>query len=123
MWSKPLGEPLYHTPFLADDQVLFRSSYGNLYSLSVSDGANKWKQPIPNVDEMLGAFNGKLFVRTLSGAFAMIDLESGVIERQYAGLRPSNLIGEPSNQPVVFRDLDRNGAVHASCRERSCRRS
>ena len=92
MWSKPYGEPFYNAPLVIDDQVLMRSTYGNLYSLDAKNGIMTWNDTIPNVDELIGAFDGKLFVRLLSGGMSVIDLEAGKTIKTMNEIQPRRLL-------------------------------
>ncbi len=77
VWGRPYGEPFYNEPLVVGNQLLLRSTYGNLYSLDTASGMMTWTYTVPNVDELLGAFDGKIFVRLLSGGLSVIDLNSG----------------------------------------------
>ncbi|TWU07631.1 outer membrane protein assembly factor BamB family protein [Stieleria varia] len=109
LWSRPYGEPFYSAPMVVDDQVLLRSAYGNLYSLGTVDGISKWTKPIAGIDRMIGAFDGKLYVRTLSSAFAVIDLETGKMDAIYSSFRPNRLLVNRETNRLYF--VNETGAV------------
>jgi hypothetical protein len=92
LWSQPFGEPFYNEPIVVGDQVLIRSGYGNLFSLNTDDGAMTWDGPMRNVAELIGSFGGRIFITTLSGAFAVIDLETGKRIGVYNEIRPGRLL-------------------------------
>ena len=77
IWNRPLGEPFYKAPLLLESTVLMVSEYGNLFSLDKKSGLPTWEQPTPNVDSVLGGFADRVFVRLLTGAFAMLDATTG----------------------------------------------
>ena len=92
LWSQPFGEPFYNEPMVVGDQLLLRSTYGNLFSLSVDQGVMTWDDTTQNVGDILGAFGGRAFITTLSGAFAVIDLETGERTSLFHELRPGRLL-------------------------------
>ncbi len=92
LWSKPFGEPFYNGPMLVDDKVLIRSTYGNLFSLSAESGIGNWNEPSPSVDELIGAIGNHIFVRTLSGSLAVIDLETGRRVGSFPDVQPRQLL-------------------------------
>lgn len=92
LWSKPFGEPFYNEPLIVGDQLLIRSTYGSLYSLSVNDGLGTWEKSAPNVDELIGAFDGKVFIRTLSGSLSVLDLKTGARIATYNEIQPGRLL-------------------------------
>ncbi|MEM8668555.1 MAG: PQQ-binding-like beta-propeller repeat protein [Planctomycetota bacterium] len=92
LWTVPFGEPFYNEPVIVDDKLLIRSAYGNLHSLNLETGAINWDRPISNVDEMIAAFGGRVYVTTLSGSLGVIDLESGKQIAQFQNIRPTRLL-------------------------------
>ncbi len=92
LWSQPFGEPFYSEPLVVDDQVLIRSTYGSLYSLSVDAGVMTWNQTIPNIAELITAFGGRLYATTLGGGLAVIDLETGKQLSVHNDVRPGRLL-------------------------------
>jgi len=92
MFNRPFGEPFYESPFLFGGKVLLPSTYGNLFALDEQTGEPVWQNPVPSVDRIVGAFDGRAFVQLLSGAFAAVDLESGKIGDADRSLRPSRLL-------------------------------
>ncbi|MCC9602693.1 PQQ-like beta-propeller repeat protein [Stieleria sp. JC731] len=79
LWSQPLGEPFYDTPFLLGDKVFVNSAYGNLFALSETSGIPVWNEPTGSVAKILGGIPGQLFVRLMSGHFASINVKDGSI--------------------------------------------
>ena len=92
MWSRPYADPFYNAPLVYDDRVFLRSTYGNLFSLSIEDGFMTWPDSIANVDQLIAAFDNKLFVRLLSGHFSVIDIEEGKTLRTVFELLPRHFI-------------------------------
>ncbi len=92
LWSIPFGEPFYNEPIVAGDQLLLRSTYGNLFSLGIDSGIMSWARPTPNVDELLGAFGDHIFATSLTGSLAVIDRETGKQEASFSEVRPNRLL-------------------------------
>jgi outer membrane protein assembly factor BamB len=109
LWSRPYGEPFYDAPFVVDDQVLIRSTYGNLYSLRTSDGMMTWTYTVPNVDQLLGACDGKAYARSLSGGLLVIDLDSGKTILKTNEIQPSQLIPNSLTDRIYL--VGKTGAV------------
>ena len=68
-----------------------------------------WTYTVPNVDQLIGAFDGKLFVRLLSGGFSAIDLESGKTLLTEHGMQPRRLL--PNAQTDRLYLVGKTGAV------------
>ncbi|MCO8121205.1 PQQ-binding-like beta-propeller repeat protein [Stieleria sp. TO1_6] len=92
LWSRPYGEPFYNAPFLVEGMVMMVSTYGNLYALDEKTGLSRWENATPNVDEVLGGFDGKLYVRLLSRSFAVIDLKTGNFLENDPSLLPITML-------------------------------
>ncbi|MGI9473694.1 MAG: PQQ-binding-like beta-propeller repeat protein [Rubripirellula sp.] len=92
IWSQPFGEPFYHEPMVVGDQVLIRSTYGNLYALDIETGLQTWNGPVSNLGELLGTINGRVFATTLSGSLIVLDLKTGQRIGSYNHVRPSNFL-------------------------------
>jgi hypothetical protein len=92
MWSQPYAEPFYKAPFVLDGKVLLVSAYGNLFALDENTGLSRWDDATPNVDQIMGGFDGRVFVRLLSGDFAVIDAETGDLVENVPSLRPEKLL-------------------------------
>ncbi len=92
LWSVPFGEPFYNAPMVVGSQVLIRSTYGNLYSLAVDSGKSTWASSAPSIDELIGAIGDNLYVRTLSGSLAVLNLKTGERIRTYDSVRPGRLL-------------------------------
>lgn len=109
MWSQPVGEPFYNEPLLHEDQVLIRSTYGNLFALQMENGHLMWDRPVPGIGDLLGAFDGKLYATTLSGTFMVIDLKSGKTLASYPELRPDMfLVNHLTNRLYL---IDQSGSI------------
>ncbi len=92
IWSRPFAEPFYNGPMVEGDQLLIRSTYGNLRSLSLADGQETWASSSPNVDTLLGVVGGHIFVRTLSGSLAVLDLETGKRTAFFGEVQPDRIL-------------------------------
>lgn len=92
LWSKPYGEPFYNDPMVVGDQLMIRSTYGNLFSLGLVDGISNWSNPVPNVGELLAAFDGKIFVRLLTGGMAVLDQKTGEVKNIMHDVLPGRLL-------------------------------
>jgi outer membrane protein assembly factor BamB len=92
LWSIPFGEPFYDEPIVAGDQLLIRSTYGNLFSLGIDSGIMSWARPTPNVDDLLGAFGDHIFVTSMTGSLTVIDRESGKQVASFNEVRPTRLL-------------------------------
>jgi outer membrane protein assembly factor BamB len=99
MWSQPFAEPFYNEPAVVGDQVLLSSVYGTLVSFDAETGFPTWEQPVSNVATLFGAFDGRLYVTTMSDALAVIDLETGKQIGVYPELRPEH--------PIINKQTDR----------------
>ena len=92
LWSQPYGEPFYKNPMLIDGVLLMPSEYGNLFALDEASGISVWNAPAPNVDQVVGGFDGKVFVRFISGGFGAIDLKTGKLLDVDRQLVPGRLL-------------------------------
>ena len=79
MWNRSVGEPFYGAPFVAGEQVLIASSYGNLYSMKAGDGAQEWSSPVPNIDRVFASAGDYYFARTTVGQLTILTIASGQI--------------------------------------------
>jgi outer membrane protein assembly factor BamB len=109
LWSRPYAEPFYNDPMIVGDQLLLRSAYGNLFSLGLDDGISKWVGPIPNVDALLAAFDGRVYVRLLSGGFGVIDLEAGKLTDIIYEMLPQQLLVNAQTNRLYL--VSNSGAV------------
>ncbi|NNE00578.1 MAG: PQQ-binding-like beta-propeller repeat protein, partial [Pirellulaceae bacterium] len=109
LWSRPYGEPFYNSPMVIGKQVLLRSTYGTLYSLDTDSGIMTWPYTVANVDVLLGAFDGKLFVRLLSGGFSVINLETGKTINTFNELVPQTLLVNSQTNRLYL--VGKTGAV------------
>lgn len=102
LWSQPYGEPFYKAPFLVNGMVLLPSAYGNLYAIDEKTGLAVWDAPTPNVDQIIGGFGDKLFVRLLSQSFAAIDLATGDVIDVDDSMKPGRLLVNRTTDRVYF---------------------
>ncbi|QDT12192.1 PQQ-binding-like beta-propeller repeat protein [Stieleria marina] len=109
VWSRPYGEPFYNSPMIAGDKVLLRSTYGNLYCLGTADGIMVWEDTVSNIDELLAVFDGKVFVRLLSGGLSVIDLESGKTISVTNDVLPTRLLANSQTNRLYL--VSQTGAV------------
>ncbi|WP_442509629.1 PQQ-binding-like beta-propeller repeat protein [Novipirellula sp. SH528] len=109
LWSRPYGEPFYNQPIIAGEQLLIRSTYGNLYSLGLADGISTWQDSASNIDELVGTIGDKLYVTTLSGAFSVLDLKTGRQIESFPGIRPKRLLRNPKTDRLYL--IGSTGAV------------
>ncbi len=92
MWVVPFGEPFYDQPVVIGDKVMMISTYGRLFALNTENGNLVWPQPVTNVAEMLGGFGDQLFIQTMGGSLAVIDLKTGKISATFPEVRPNRLL-------------------------------
>jgi outer membrane protein assembly factor BamB len=92
LWSQPFAEPFYHRPLVFEEQVLIRSSYGNLFSLSVENGLQTWNGSVPNIGELLGVLDQRLYATTMSGGLVVLDVKTGKKLATFNDIRPEYFI-------------------------------
>ncbi len=92
LWSLPVGEPFYNEPMVAGDQLLIRSTYGNLYSIGIDSGIMSWERATPNVADLLGAFGDHIYITSLTGSLAVIDRQTGQRVGSFNEVRPNRLL-------------------------------
>ncbi|MEL6108762.1 MAG: PQQ-binding-like beta-propeller repeat protein [Planctomycetota bacterium] len=92
LWSRPYGEPFYKDPMLVDGVMMIPSAYGNLFALDEKTGLSVWNAPAANVDEVVGGFEGKVFVRLISGGLAALDVKTGKLLEVDRSLMPLKLL-------------------------------
>jgi hypothetical protein len=102
LWSQPYGEPFYKAPFLVNGLVLLPSAYGSLFAIDEKTGLSVWDAPTPNVDQILGGFGDKLFVRLLSHSFATVDLATGKIIDLDESMKPSKMLVNRTTDRLYF---------------------
>lgn len=109
LWSRPYGEPFFKAPFVFEDAVLLSSAYGNLWALDQETGYPIWNQPVPNVDEIVGGLDGRIFVRLLTGSFAVLNAETGAMLDIDRGFMPNRLLVNNLTDRLYF--VNRQGTV------------
>lgn len=109
LWSRPYGEPFFKAPFVFENSVLFASAYGNLWALDQETGHPVWRQPIPNVDEIVGGLDGRIFVRLLTGSFAVLNAETGATIDVDRGFMPERLLVNHVTNRLYF--VNQKGTV------------
>ncbi|KLU01473.1 serine/threonine protein kinase -likeprotein-like protein [Rhodopirellula islandica] len=92
LWSRPTGEPIYSSPIFYNEKVLYPTIYGNLMCVSASDGYSVWPQMVPGVQELLGAIDGKIYARSLSGSLLVMSAEDGKLLGRFPGIQPEALV-------------------------------
>ena len=92
LWSQPFAEPFYNRPLVFEDQVLIRSSYGNLFSLSVENGLQTWNGPMPNIGELLGVLDNRIYATSMSGGLVVLDVKTGKKLATFNNIRPEYFI-------------------------------
>ena len=92
LWSQPFAEPFYNRPLVFEDQVLIRSSYGNLFSLSVENGLQTWNGSVPNIGELLGVLDNRIYSTTMSGGLVVLDVKTGKKLATFNNIRPEHFI-------------------------------
>jgi outer membrane protein assembly factor BamB len=92
LWSRPTGEPIYSSPIFHNEKVLFPTTYGNLMCVSASDGYSVWPQTVPGVAELLGAIDGKIYARSLSGSLVVVSAEDGTLLGRFPSVLPDALL-------------------------------
>jgi len=102
MWSQPYGEPFYKAPFLVNGLILLPSAYGSLFAIDEKTGLSYWDAATPNVDQILGGFDDKLFVRLLSGSLATIELETGKVIDIDNSMKPSKMLVNRTTDRLYF---------------------
>ena len=105
LWTRSFGEPFLDPPSIHRGRMLLRSAYGNLYSLNLKDGTKNWSGPVAGVDQLLAMFDEQIFVRTLTGRLAVVDLESGDYVTEFSEVKPTNfLINRVSDRLYLISD-------------------
>ena len=92
LWTQPFAEPFYNRPLVFEDQVLLRSAYGNLFSLSVVNGLQTWEGTVPNIGELLGVLDRRLYATTMSGGLVVLDVKTGEKLANFNNIRPEHFI-------------------------------
>ena len=92
LWSQPFAEPFYHRPLVFENQVLLRSSYGNLFSLDVENGLQTWNGSTPNIGDLLGVLEGRIYATTMSGGLVVLDVTTGKKLATFNNIRPEHFI-------------------------------
>ena len=92
LWSQPFAEPFYNRPLVFEAQVLIRSTYGNLFSLSVENGLQTWNGSVPNIGHLLGVLADRIYATTMSGGLVVLDLKTGQKLATFNNIRPEHFI-------------------------------
>jgi outer membrane protein assembly factor BamB len=102
LWSVPLGEPFFTAPLVVEDQVLIRSTYGNLFSLHVDDGRLMWPGPATGIADLIGVLEGQLFATSNSGALTMIDVKTGERTATFPEMHPGHYFTNPTTDRLYL---------------------
>ncbi len=92
LWSQPFGEPFYNQPIVVGNQVLISTTYGNLVSFNADNGLPTWNSPVSNVNKLIAAFDGRLYLTTVSGALGVVDIKTGEMIDIIYNVRPEHLL-------------------------------
>ena len=92
LWAIALAEPFYKRPLVFEEQVLICSSYGNLFSLSVENGLQTWNGSVPNIGELLGVLDQRLYATTMSGGLVVLDVKTGKKLATFNDIHPQHFI-------------------------------
>lgn len=104
-WSRALGEPLYDPPTVVDDQVLLRTTYGNLFSLGIDDGLPTWERPVATIDQLLAVFGKRIYASSLTGHLVALNRETGERIAAVHRIHPNNyLINRSTNRLYLLAD-------------------
>ncbi|EMI24226.1 serine/threonine protein kinase related protein [Rhodopirellula europaea SH398] len=92
LWSRPTGEPIYESPIFFNEKVFYPTTYGNLMCVSASDGYSVWPQTVPGVQKLLGAIDGKIYARSMSGSLLVMSMEDGSLLGRFPRIQPEALL-------------------------------
>lgn len=109
LWSRPTGQPIYQTPTVVGEQVLFLTAYGNLLSVNAEDGYQTWETAATGVRDLVGIVDGHIYARKLSGLFVQISLETGQVEATMGGTHPESLLFNRKTDRLYL--IDAGGGV------------
>jgi outer membrane protein assembly factor BamB len=102
LWSKPIGEPFYSAPLVVNDQVLIRSTYGNLFALHVDDGHLMWERPAPGIADMIGVLDGQLYAVSNSGSLLVVDVKTGERVASFPDMHPGKYFTNPTTNRLYL---------------------
>ncbi|QEG40987.1 outer membrane protein assembly factor BamB family protein [Roseimaritima ulvae] len=77
LWRHSIGQPIYSTAFVSENQLLVSSVYKNLYCLELATGAPLWKAPVPQIDTVLASTDDNLYARTSVNQLTVIGAKTG----------------------------------------------
>ncbi|EMB14009.1 PQQ-like beta-propeller repeat protein [Rhodopirellula europaea] len=60
--------------------------------MSASDGYSVWPQTVPGVQELLGAIDGKIYARSMSGSLLVMSMEDGSLLGRFPRIQPEALV-------------------------------
>lgn len=95
LWRRSLGEPVYVSPVLVGERVLFKTVYGHLFCLDANEGSLVWPGPVNGVEKVLGGTKDKVLVRTATSHLEAIDLESGTVMVEFFATNVVDAIENP----------------------------
>ncbi|EMI40628.1 PQQ-binding-like beta-propeller repeat protein [Rhodopirellula sp. SWK7] len=92
LWSRPTGDPIFDSPIVFDEKVLFRSTYGNLMCVDAVTGKDVWDRLASGVSQVLGVIGDRIYAKTLSGSLVVLDTADGRRVHQLPGSSPDVLM-------------------------------
>jgi len=92
MWTRPTGDPIFDSPIVFGEQVLFRSAYGNLICVDAATGANVWKESRGGIAQIMAVIEDQIYAASLTGTMVILNTEDGSIAHELPGVRPRVLM-------------------------------
>ncbi len=109
LWNRPFGEPFYDRPVVIGEQLLIRSAYGNLMSLSTIDGLPDWDHTVANVDQIVTLFGEFAFVTKQAGGMVVINIKDGATVQDLSNMHLPRLLPNTLTNRLYL--VDSGGAV------------
>lgn len=88
MWTRPTGDPIHESPIVFSDCVLFQSTDGHVMCVDAATGVDRWARTASGVQRIIGVIEDQIFVSTLSGTMAILNVADGKVVHQLPGVRP-----------------------------------
>lgn len=109
MWTRPTGDPIFDSPIVFGEKVLFRSAYGNLMCVDAGTGADAWGRLVSGIAEVISVIDEQIFAKSLSGSLIVLNTEDGSLTRQLPGMHPRILIPNIVSDRLYL--VDRFGTI------------